>query len=303
LRHDAAPDLGYREILRMKDEQSLMRSIQGSRVQAEVALLADFNDLWALDLQPHNRTITYWRCLFAYHRVLMRAGVPTDVISRQADLSRYRLVIAPCLLLADDALAARLTDYVNAGGTLLLGARSGFKTPTNLVTEQPLPGPFHALVGATVEAWHSLPPGVIYPVADHKQQILEATTWAEGLSTQSAQPLMLYAGGPLEGLAAVTVNAAGQGRVVYAGAWPAESVLNSLIGWVLPQAGVEPVALVPEGTLVSRRGSFVFLLNFTDAPATGWLNRVGGVDAFSGQAVEREVMIAPRDVRVLKLPA
>ncbi|PKO22817.1 MAG: beta-galactosidase [Chloroflexi bacterium HGW-Chloroflexi-1] len=303
LRHDAAPDLGYREVLRMKDEQPLMRSIQGARVQVDVAILADYDDLWALDLQPHNHVIAYWRHLFAYHRALVRAGVPTDVVSKQADLSRYKLVIAPSLLLADDVWAARLTAYVKAGGTLVLGVRSGFKTPSNLVTDQPLPGPFRELVGATVEAWHSLPPGVTYPLTDHKHQMLTAAIWAEGLSTQSAQPLMFYTGGPLEGQAAVTVKVVGQGRAVYAGVWPDEAVLNSLISWLLPQAGVQPLALLPEGVLVSRRGSFVFLFNFTDAPATAWLNVTSAVDAFTGQSIERAAAIAARDVRVLSLGA
>lgn len=300
LRHDAAPDLGYREVLRMKDEQPVMRSLQGTRVLAEVAILADYDDLWALDLQPHNRLINYWRYLFAYHRALARAGVPTDVVSTHADLGRYRLAVAPCLLLADETLAARLTEYVRAGGTLLLGARSGFKTRTNLVTDQPLPGPFRDLVGATVETWHSLPPGITYPLADLQSQALEAITWAEGLSAQSAQPLMSYTGGPLEGLAAVTVNAVGQGRVLYAGLWPSETVVGSLISWILPRASVQPMALVPEGVLVSRRGDFVFLLNFTDVPVTARLYLAGASDSFTGQAVEREVTIPPRDVRVLR---
>jgi beta-galactosidase len=301
LRHDASPDLGYREALRMKDEQPLMRSIQGTRAQADVAILADYDDRWALDLQPHNRAITYWRHLFAYHRALTAAGVPTDVVSKNVDLSRYKLVIAPSLLLADDALAARLTGYVESGGVLVLGARSGFKTPTNLVTDQPLPGPFRKLIGATVEAWHSLPPEIKYQISNIKFQTLEVTTWTEGLSTQSAQPLMFYTGGPLEGLAAVIVNKVGQGQAVYVGVWPNEVVVNSLLGWLLPEAGVEPVALVPEGVLVSRRDRFIFLLNFTDAPAVAWLNVTGVVDAFSGQSVEREVTIAARDVRVLKV--
>jgi beta-galactosidase len=203
-------------------------------------------------------------------------------------------------LLADETLAARLTEYVRAGGTLLLGARSGFKTRTNLVTDQPLPGPFRDLVGATVEAWHSLPPGITYPLADFQSQALEAIIWAEGLSAQSAQPLMSYTGGPLEGVAAVTVNAVGQGRVLYAGLWPSEAVVGSLISWILPRASVQPMALVPEGVLISRRGDFVFLLNFTDVHVTTRLYLAGASDVFTGQAVEREVTILPRDVRVLR---
>jgi len=67
--------------------------------------------------------------------------------------------------LADDGLAATLGSYVTNGGTLLLGVRSGFKTLANVVTEQPLPGPFRDLVGSTVSDWGLLPPGVGFGLA------------------------------------------------------------------------------------------------------------------------------------------
>ena len=71
------------------------------------------------------------------------------------------------------------------------------------------------------------------------------------------------------------------------------------MGWLLPQAGIEPLALVPEGVLALRRNDFMFLFNFTDAPATAWLNLTGVTDAFTRQPVEREVSIPPRDVKVM----
>ena len=305
LHHDGTFDMGYQEVLRLQNEQPLMRSIQGTCVMAEAAILADYEDLWALDLQPHNHLITYWRHLFAYYRALVRAGVPTDVISTDADLSRYKLVIAPTLLLADDTLSTRLANYVKSGGMLLLGIRSGFKTLTNIVTDKPLPGPFHNLVGATVETWHSLPPDVIYPLIDYKLQTLEATIWAEGLVADSADPLISYNSGPLEGKAAVTVNKVGKGRVVYIGLWPNEAVLNSLISWLLPQAGIKQLAHVPEGVLTYRRKDsgcdYLFLLNFTDVPAVIRLSIKDATDAFTDRKVGYKVTIAARDLRLLKL--
>jgi beta-galactosidase len=301
LRHDAAPDLGYREVLRMKAEQPLMRNLQGARVQVEAAILADYDDLWATDLQPHNQVCTYWRHLFGYYRALAHAGVSVDILSTQTDLTPYKLVIAPNLLLADEALAAHLAAYVEGGGTLVLGARSGFKTPSNLVTDQPLPGPFRALAGATVEAFHSLPPGIAYPIAAFADQAVQATTWVEGLSLQSALALATYTGGPLAGQAAVTLNRVGQGRAVYAGLWPNPAVAEALIGWLLPQAEVRPAAGVPEGVLVLQRGPFLFLLNFTDAAATVRLNIAPAADAFTGQAMDQEVSVLARDVRILKM--
>jgi beta-galactosidase len=277
-----------------------MRSIQGTRVYVDTAILCDYNDLWALNLQPHNRAITYWRHLFAYHRAFLRNGVPVDIISVNADLSHYKLVVAPSLILADDALATHLTRYVKSGGTLVLGVRCGFKTPISIVTDQPLPGPFRKLTGATIEAWHSIPPNISYPMVDYKRKSLKAQVWAEGLSTQSARPVMAYTSGSLEGLAAVTINTVGRGRAVYAGVWPVEPVVDSLVSWISPQVGVESLAILPEGVLVYQRGDFVFLLNFTDSPAVARLNVTGLTDEFAGRPVEREVTIAARNVRVFR---
>jgi len=305
LHHDSTPDIGYQEMLRLQNEQPLMRSIQGTNVAADTAILVDYEDLWALDLQPHNHLINYWRHLFAYHYALARAGVPVDVVSTVADLSRYKLVIAPTLGLADDALAAKLTAYVKSGGMLLLGIRSGFKTLTNIVTDKPLPGPFCSLVGTTVKAWHSLPPDVMYPLIDYKSCTLEATIWAESLIEESAYPLIAYKDGPLKGQTAVAVNAVGKGNAVYVGLWPNEAILNSLIGWLLPKAGVQPLAYVTEGMLVYCRNDsesdYIFLLNFTNVPATIRLGVIGATDILTSQKVERKVMIAARDVRVLKI--
>jgi beta-galactosidase len=305
LHHDSTPDTGYQEMLKLQNEHTLMRSIQGTKVVADTAILADYEDLWALDLQPHNHLINYWRHLFAYYYALARAGVPVDVVSTGADISRYKLVIAPTLGLADDALATHLTAYVKSGGILLLGIRSGFKTLTNIVTDKPLPGPFRNLVGTTVKTWHSLSPDVMYPLIDNKLQTLEATIWAESLVADSADPLISYSGGPLEGKAAVTINKVGKGCAVYVGLWPNEAVLNSLISWLLPQAGIKQLAHVPEGVLTYRRKDsgcdYLFLLNFTDVPAIISLSINNATDAFTCQQVGHKVTIAARDLRLLKI--
>jgi beta-galactosidase len=287
LRHDAGADLGYREVLSMRDEAQAMAALQGARVQTEVALLVDFENLWATDLQPHNRSLTYWRHLFAYHRALLKAGACVNLVSTRADLSPYRLVLAPSLLIADEALAARLAAYLEAGGTLLLGARSGFKTPTNLATDEPLPGPLRGLVGATVEAWHSLPAGITYGLRGSTGGTSRAGNWAEALAAEAAEAVMVYADGPLAGAAGVTANRLGKGRIFYAGVWPDESVADELLRQILPDAGVKPLALLPEGVLVYHRGSYLVLLNFTDAASTAWVAAVG------------DTTVAARDVRVL----
>jgi beta-galactosidase len=301
LRHDAAPDIGLQDVLRMKGEQSLMRNLQNAKVQADVAILVAYDDLWATDLQPHNQLCTYWRHLFGYYRSLVRAGVPVDILSNEADLRPYKLVVAPNQMLADRSIADRLQSYVQQGGILLMGGRSGFKTPTNLVTDQPLPGVFHDLVGATVEAFHSLPDGVGYPLTSPQLSPMQATNWAEGISLQSAQAIASYSDGPLKGLAAVTDRQVGLGRVIYAGIWPSESVAAQLLGLVLPLAKVQPLAEMPEGVCVYRRGSYILLLNFTEAACSVLVHEGNLMDAFTDKKLNQKFEIPARDVRVIKM--
>ncbi len=62
-----------------------------------------------------------------------------DTSFKVPELSGYRLVVAPFLYIVDSALEKALTDYVENGGTLLWGARSGsYAEPDNGWREVPV---------------------------------------------------------------------------------------------------------------------------------------------------------------------
>ncbi|MDH4135461.1 MAG: beta-galactosidase [Anaerolineae bacterium] len=304
LRHDGEPGQGLRDVQAMSREQPLMAAIQGTPVRAEVALLHSYDDLWAVDLQPHNRDFGYLRHLFTYYRALQRAGVPVDVAPPTRDLSRYKLVIAPTLFLVDGAIADNLRRYVEQGGHLVLSVRSGFKTTSNRVVDMALPGLLADLVGATVEEWRSLPPGVTYPleITALSGQLVAVRIWAEALAPVSAEILARFIGGPLDGRPAAGLNRVGKGEVVYLGAWADDALADALLAWLLPRAGVEPVATVPAGVKVMRRvddsHEFVFLLNFSDAVATVKLSKTGYTDAMTGEPCRPSVEVPARGVAI-----
>ena len=58
-------------------------------------------------------------------RLLAECGHQFHILDEAADLARYKLVIAPDGVAVDEALAARLRAYLQAGGSLLLSHRSG----------------------------------------------------------------------------------------------------------------------------------------------------------------------------------
>lgn len=182
LRHDGETAVGYHDLIQMNgtrintentdqeknppssvpnlSERELMAHIAAEPLTAEIAILCSYDDLWAIQLQPHRRDFDYWRLMFVYYQALQQLGIPVHLVPKTADFSPYKLLIAPTAHLVDESLAQKLTEYAQNGGTLLFGVRSGFKTPSNLVTDQPLPGLLRQLVGATVVDWQSLPDGV-----------------------------------------------------------------------------------------------------------------------------------------------
>lgn len=312
LNHDGSPAQGYLDIQSFSEQRALMQSLQDTHVKNDVALLISYEDLWALELQPHAQDFNYWNVVLTWYAALIRAGVPCDVISKDADLSNYKLVVAPSLHLADDALSAHLTKYVESGGLLVLGIRSGFKTPTNKVTGEPLPGALCTLVGATVTSWQSLPPDITMPVALMWRgwQRINAARWLETLEVESdsAGVIASYVGATastpqLDGRAAMTVNQVGAGRVLYCGWLPDQAQADSLVGMLLPEAQVEPVGIVPQGVMVGRRvrdGKTCWgLINFTDGEKRVWLNASGWQDATNNQALDNEVTLLPRAIRVI----
>jgi beta-galactosidase len=292
LHHDATPALGYRELLAMKADRPLMEQVALEPVKAEVALLADYNDLWALQLQPHHRDFTYWRHLFVFHRALQRLGIPVDVVSPEADLSRYQFVIAPTAHLVSEKLAAVLAQFARSGGAVLLGVRSGFKTPSNLVIDLPLPGLLRPLVGATVTDWQTLPPDVGFDLETSIPNLVgPASQWAEALTVEAGQggeALARYTAGPFAAQPALVENQLGAGRVFYLGWYPTEAQALALVAHLTGQARVARLAEnLPSGVIAARRGAYTLLLNFTEQTA---------LVTVRGQSLS----LPPRDVKVLR---
>jgi beta-galactosidase len=264
-KHDGSANLGYEEVVSLAGERRLMDEIEAAPYAPEVAILNDYEDLWAIQLQPHNHDYSYQRGQFAAHRACQRLGVACDLVSPDADLSRYKLVLAPTLHLAGAALAQRLAAYVQGGGHLVLGIRSGFKTETNVVTDQPLPGAFGALAGVEVDAWHSLSPAMTYRLRLGEQE-LAAGVWAEALRPgPDASAAATWRGGPFAGLAALTERRAGRGSAWYWGWHPSAEAAVAVLQVLADRAGVARLAEpLPDGVLLVRRGDRRLWFNFTD---------------------------------------
>jgi beta-galactosidase len=138
--------------------------LASEKVNAKIGLMISFDDLWALQIQPHHPDFDYLRLIFTHYCAFQRLGLVVDFIIkryRSGSLFTYCDPKRPYWRYPDGNHSCR---QAQKGKVVLLGIRSGFKTSSNMVTTQSLPGVFKELIGGIITDWHSLPPDQSYPL-------------------------------------------------------------------------------------------------------------------------------------------
>lgn len=301
---DGAPVPFYQEAKQTaQDFATAQAAFRDTRVVSEVALLHAYDSRWAIDFQKHNQNYDQIAILKSYYRSLRRLAQSIDVLSPDAPLGDYKLVVAPDLNLIPEDLAQHLLEYVKSGGHLILGPRSGMKDQFNSLLPQRQPGYLTEALGGRVDQYYALEKDVSVTGEWGDGQV---TTWAEQMTALSpgAQVLMRYgkSNGWLDDQPAVLSRTYGKGRITYTGAVLDDKLMASAAAWMVKISGVAPVfGAVPDGVEVSRRSSgrqqvFV-LINFTSQPQHIALPRP--MNTLLQPVTNNAVELAPYGVEVL----
>jgi beta-galactosidase len=274
LDHDGRPNRRLQELGELARELERVDTLLAGTVPAvQAAVVYDYDARFALELQPTNPALGHVDALRAHYGALKRQGVEVDLLAPTADLASYRLVSAPSLYVLDEDVAAALRSYVESGGLLVLGPRSGFKDRANAVPERPLPAWLDELAGLEVSDIASL--------LDDRQAPIEGVDgaagafhgWFEELRLKGALPLYRYRDTDFAGSAAVAINAVGAGGVMYIGGVATDDTLDGLYAWLAREAGLA-VFDAPADVEVVRlqkpesARELVFLLNYADEERT-----------------------------------
>lgn len=261
----------FREVRQLGADLSRLGEVQGATVQADVALLWDFQSLWAqgLEWRP-SEDLDYKQQLRHYYERLWRDGLTVDVLHPGADLSGYKLVVAPSLYLLRRTDAERLNAYVAAGGTLLVGCFAAAVDETDAVHEGGYLAPLQPSLGATVEEYLPLREDESTAVA-YGEHALRTRVWAEAVILRGAEARANYSDGPAAGQPAITRHRHGDGHGWYISTYATPETLAPVMADVYADAGLTLPDL-PEGVeLVTRnKGAdrYHVVINHTDHPVS-----------------------------------
>ncbi|WP_348982002.1 beta-galactosidase [Brachybacterium epidermidis] len=269
----------WREVCELGAQLSSFSAATGSRVRADVAILWDWESQWAqdlpwrpsVDLGHRVQTNTWYERLWRDHQAV-------DFVHPEADLSAYRLVLAPASYLLTDTAAGNLERYVKAGGNLVVGPFSGIVDENDAVREGGLNAALSELLGVQVHEFCPLRQEDSARItwdagsSDVGTRELPVAVWCEELVTTTATVLARYAEGPRPGGPAITEHAHGSGKAWYVGSDLDLDGLATVFRGAYAAAGIGVPDLPADVEVLQRHGEdgtrYVVLLNHTDQAHT-----------------------------------
>ncbi|WP_250400104.1 beta-galactosidase [Streptomyces cellostaticus] len=299
----------WKEVRGLGADLAALGEVTGTRVAADVALLFDWHNWWALELEARPcGPMRYLDAVRDWYEALWRLNITCDVVAPGADLTSYKAVVAPNLYLLSDEHADALTRYVRDGGHLAVGCFSGVVDTGDRVRPGGYPGALSEVLGLRIDEYLPLRPGDTVSLSDGST----ARQWAERVEPRGCTPVLRFAngpgGGPAAGGPALTRHLYGAGTSWYAATRASGATLRELVLRLGEEAGLRPVADVPDGIEAVRRsgpdGSYLFLVNHGEDPAKVLVEGTGLLDATQdgsfaeipagGVAVVRERSAGPR---------
>ena len=230
-------------------------ALEGTRPEAQVALILSYDSRWAIDFQPHNKNYDQLDVLLGYYRPLRDEQLTVDIVSADAPLDEYKLVMAPSLNVISKDLAAHLLAYVEQGGHLVLGPRSGMKDEHDSLNTERQPGALVAPLGGRVEQYYALDGAVSVGGTLGSGS---ASLWAEQLSASAPDVdiLLRYgkSNGWLDDQPAMITRRVGKGSITYLGAVLDPDLMRKVVAWAANDARVQAeFPAVPADVEVCRR--------------------------------------------------
>lgn len=309
LGYDGSPNRRLTEVRQVAADFARLGELAGAESCGRVAILRDYDNLWDGEFDIWHGELRA-ASEVAWFVALELTHTPWDVVyittgTTPEALARYDLVVAPHPTILEEGGARALEGYVRQGGTLIVGARSGYKDRRGHCHRMPMPGYLAGLCGVRVEDFSAL----CYKDRD------QAAVWDEALIqtplfndildpiSPETKVLATYRGNYYDGRAAFTSRLRGKGHACYFGAAfqpEAAMLMLNKLGFAKPLSSL--FALPESCALYTRRKGetiYHFLLNFADDPVTITVKKAMR-NLLDDALLEGERVLAPYDVLVLR---
>lgn len=218
--------------------------------QRPTAFLFDVDNVRLEHRKPH-RPMPYLTSVMRMTLPTWKHGVLTDVVSPNAPLDGYKMVVMPALKMMSDEQAKSIQEFVASGG-ILAACGCTAQMDSHGVYRRKIGSPLADVIGATAEYCEDdfssmeaeFPDGTRYRIDSKQGELLHP--FAE------TKTLAIFQGGFANGAPALIEHAYGKGRVFYCASQGSAGLFERLIQAACKAAGIrfyenpfDDVGLIP----------------------------------------------------------
>lgn len=296
----------FRETAALGAELAQLSDIIGTQTQAQVAVIFDWDNYWALEYTSGPTVdLKYVEQIHRYYRYFYEQNIAVDLVPVDADLSKYKLVAAPVLYMIKEGMQERLTDFVKQGGALLTTYMSGIVDQSDNVHLGGYPGPLRELAGIWVEEIDALAPEQSNGVSLVNEDLSGTSNLVSDLiHLENAEALAHYTSNFYAGMPAVTKNTFGDGTVYYFGGQLEDQLQDQLFKTIVEESDITPV--IEEATKLeiacreNEEAKFFVIINFHEEAQPLPEMFVGKTDLLTGEVLSSEMMLTQYTTYIVK---
>ena len=299
----------FREVADTGAALARLDDVVGTAVPAEVALLYDIENKWAIDaMQGFRRQKGYNEACVGHYLPFWQAGVPVDVIDSTLPLTGYKLVVAPMLYMLRPGVADALRAFAQGGGTLVCTYMTGYVDEHDLTYLGGFPGPLKDLLGIWAEEMDGLPDGEQKRV-QYQGREYWAREFCELIHAEGAEVLGTFAEDFYKGFPAVTRNRVGKGSAYFVAGRMDDGFQRDFAEELIAALGLKPAlghTNLPEGLTANLRTDgtrdFVFVQNYMPEAQAVDVG-AGGVSLLTREPVSGTITLPARGIEIFERKA
>jgi beta-galactosidase len=299
----------YQEVATLGNQLNNLSGITDSRVDAEVAILFDYENWWAVECEQRpSANLNYLEQIRNFYNPLFEMNIPVDILPVDGDLTRYKLVIAPLLYMLKPGVKEILESYVASGGTFISTFFSGIVDETDGVFPGGYPGPLKDLLGLKVEEFDPLENHMhnqirMVEILGDLRGDYHCNLWCDVVQPGTAKVLARFVEDYHAGQPCLTENRFGKGKAYYLATQPEPDFIKTFLKYLTDLHAVGSPLSVPAGVEAVKRTKngqeYLFILNHNNHPAEF---AVPGAfqDLISGNGLQNELILKPKGTVILK---
>jgi len=274
-----------------------------TKLEADVAIVVDFDNLWADRIKPINKSFCYEAYIKTLFGQLSGLGINVDVIGSEKPLDGYKAVFLPFAPITSNEFKNKCKAYVQNGGNLIAMCMAFSRNIWGNGEFESMPLGLTDLFGMRVKE--------VEPVFEDKNDAtvsfgtvsFKSNFWQETLEINGSQSVGVYSDTYRKNMAVISCNKYSNGFAYYVGTVPDEENAEAFYGELLQRCSVQraPIETISGVDIVTRKRNdkvYYFVFNSNDEVRNVVLSE-SLKDYENGDLVEDVLTISPRGLRIV----